>query len=256
MARKSAKRAAALKRVSIQQKRARDKEWHLKKRGAVPVRMETPRLNYSEVRRMTTQQLNAYGRKLEKWNSTPKTVLENGDVVNSSVIADYRKNVKLHNKRTRQQIGKLKNHEISEKARRILGTPQLGESVSGPIGLQEIKYRKPTSAKAAYRLQKKSKKWRNVNYKQRLKSQRKSAVDMLQALGMDKEANRVRNMESGNFEILVRADGLLDDLSLWYYTDGSEVQKNIERSKANRKSFATMQSRTSSAIQELSRRKR
>ena len=256
MVRKTASRVAALKRVSLQQKRARDKEWHLKKRGATPASMESPRINYSEVRGMTTQQLNAYSRKLAKWNKTPKTVLANGDVVNSSVIATYRKNVTIHNKRTRQQLRKLKSHEISSRAREILGTPVNGEDLHGAVGLQEIDYRKPTSAKAAYRLEKKSKKWKNVNYKRRLKSQRHSAMAMLQSLGMEHEANQVRNMPSENFEILVRAEGLLDDLSLWYYADGSQIQANIESNDLNRASYQTFSSRTSDAIRELSRRKK
>lgn len=253
MARNNASRKELLAQVSRLQKRTRDKEYHLRKRGATPVRMETPRVNWSEVKGMTTKQLRSYTNTLDSWNQQRMTVLPNGDVIPRSTITAINRNIHKHNKKAAAQRKALnRNISINGEDRERLGLVQEAGTARAS-GLRPIDtIDKPESASQAAMLLTRSKKWANSSYKSRLKAQRRSAVAMLRNVGMDREAAQISNMKTSNFALMVESEGLLDDLALWYHSDSNETQKEIGYDPD---SYAVFASRTRDAIQALNRRR-
>ena len=50
---------------------------------------------------------------------------------------------------------------------------------------------------------------------------------MLRQVGLDREANQVRNMRWDSLQQLID-EGLLDDLALWYLSDTAATQREIQ----------------------------
>ncbi len=238
MARMTQKRRDALKAVSRLQKRARDKEYSLRKRGAVGIRIGSPRLNFGEVRGMTTQQLKAYARRLDKFNRTPLTVLQSGDVVKIEDLRKIRKNIRIYNARIERE---RKRYEAKQRERVRKG---LQKEVK-PFTLNNVKYRRPYSAGQAQSLERKSKKWAKSDPRKLMRSRRRSAVAMLKAVGLEKEARRISNMRAEDLEQLVDSYGLLEDVALWYRADREMMDRTI---KSNPDDFAIFETRTRMAV--------
>lgn len=238
MARMTQKRRDALKAVSRLQKRARDKEYSLRKRGAVGIRIGSPRLNYGEVRGMTTQQLKAYARRLERFNNTKMTVLQSGDVVKVEDLKKIRKNIRIYNVRIERE---RKRYEAAQRERVRKG---LQKEVK-PFPVQTVAYRRPYSAGQAESLAGKSKKWAKRDPRKLMRSRRRSAVAMLKAVGLDKEAGRISNMRTEDLEQLIDNYGLLDDVALWYRADREMMERQI---RSNPDDFAIFETRTKMAI--------
>lgn len=238
MARITQKRREALKLVSRMQKRTRDKEYSLRKRGAVGIRMGSPRLNYSEVRGMTTTQLKAYARRLEKWNTSKMTVLQSGDVVKVEELKKIRQNIKIYNTKIRRE---RERYEARQRERVAKGRQD--EVKTYP--LHEVTYRRPVSASHAKTLEAKSQKWAKRNPRKLMAGRRRSAVAMLRAVGLDKEAGRVSNMRTEDLEQLIDNYGLLDDLALWYRADHETMSRQI---RSNPDDFAIFSTRTKMSI--------
>lgn len=238
MARMTQKRRDALKAVSRLQKRARDKEYSLRKRGAVGTRMGSPRLNFGEVRGMTTQQLKAYARRLDRFNRTPVTVLKSGDVVKVEDLRNIRKNIRIYNVRIERE---RKRYEEKQRERVRKG---LQKEVR-PFPLANVEYRRPYSAGQAQSLAGKAKKWAKSDPRKLMRSRRRSAVAMLKAVGLDKEARRISNMRTEDLEQLIDNYGLLEDVALWYRADRETMDRTI---KSNPDDFAIFETRTKMAV--------
>ncbi len=241
MVRMTQKRRDALKAVSLLQKRTRDKEYSLRKRGAVGIRIGSPRLNYGEVRGMTTQQLKAYGRRLDRFNRTPLTVLQSGDVVKVKDLKDIQKNIRTYNARIERD---RKRYEKEQRERVRKG---IQEEVR-QFPWKRMEYRRPYSAGQAQSLAVKSKKWAKSDPRKLLRARRRSAVAMLKAVGLDKEAGRISNMRADDLEQLIDNYGLLEDVALWYRADREMVDRVI---KSNPDDFSIFETRTRMSIRSV-----
>lgn len=225
-----------MEKVRLLQKRARDKEYRMRKQGAPGTKVGSPRLNFSEVRGMNDEDLREYERSLRKFTKTRLTVLPSGDVVETKKLARMRKNIKIHNEKVEKARKKLLDKAKGSKPSR------LPESLK-PISIRE----KPKTAREVDRLLEKSEKWRRIKPTKVMSGQRRSAVAMLRQVGLDREAGIVSNMRWDQLMQLLDAD-LLDDLALWYHTDASETEREINY---NPDDFAIFESRLRDTIGEL-----
>lgn len=238
MARITQKRRDALKVVSRLQRRARDKEYSLRKRGAVGIRIGSPRLNFGEVRGMTTQQLKAYARRLDKFNTTKMTVLQSGDVVKVADLKNIQKNIRIYNARIERE---RKQYEGRQRERVRKG---LQKEVK-PFPIETVAYRRPYNAAQAQSFAGKAKKWAKCDPRKLMRSRRRSAVLMLKAVGLDKEAGRISNMRTEDLEMLIDNYGLLDDVAIWYRADREMTERQI---RSNPDDFAIFETRTKMAV--------
>ena len=220
-----------LDRVRVLQRRTRDKEYRLRKKGAAGTQIQSPRLNFGEVKGMTPEELRAYEKTLQNFTLDKMSVLENGDVIPSKTLKQIKRNIEIHNQKV-------------EKARKKLKGRVLESDTYAPISA-EIK---PKSAHDAERLMKKSEKWRASSPSRIMAGHRRSAVAMLQAVGLDSQASLVTNMSSAAVEELIE-EGLLDDLALWYMGDTERTQQEISY---NPDDFATFESGLKDRIRALS----
>lgn len=219
-----------LERVRVLQRRARDKEYRFRKKGAAGTQIHSPRLNFPEVRGMSPDDLRSYEKALKYFTKTRMTMLENGDVIPYKTLKTMRKNIKIHN-------------EKISKARKRLKGRVLESDTYTPIKVDI----KPSSAEQAERLLKKSIKWRNTSPTKIMAGHRRSAVGMLQSAGLDQQAAQVKRMSSAAVELLVD-EGLLDDLALWYMGDTEKTQQEINY---NPDDFATFESGLKDRIRDL-----
>lgn len=236
------KRAAALREVRLLQKRARDKEYHLRKRGAVGIKMGSPRLNFSEVRGMNLNELRKYSRDLSNFTATRMTVLPHGDVVPEAMILETRRNVAQYNHRVEQERRKLQ---------RKVRTPEISEDLQRSPNFQEIHLEnKPRNEQEANRLLKRSRQWKHSSPSMKLRGQRRAAVKMLRQIGLDHEANQLGNLRSDLFDRLVNQGGLLEDAALWYQQDREKIEEEIGY---NPDDFGLFQSRLSNQLNTIRR---
>lgn len=220
-----------LERVRVLQRRTRDKEYRLRKKGAAGTQIQSPRLNFPEVRGMTPAELRTYEKDLKTFTRTRMTVLENGDVIPVKMLKQVKRNIEIHNKKV-------------NKARKKLKGKVLDSDTYKPIRSNIM----PKSAQQAAQLVRKSEKWRRSSPTKMMAGHRRSAVAMLQAAGLDRQASQVRRMSSAAVEILVD-EGLLDDLALWYMGDTERTQQEINY---NPDDFATFESGLKDRIRTLS----
>ena len=236
MARMTRARREALAAARTAQKRARDKEYRLRKRGAAMVGDLSPRVSMAEVKSMSTRELRAYARRLNRFASERSVVLE-------SVIRRINRNIAEHNRKAakeRERIDKV-NRDLPKVGERFVQTrvsvgvdpntmqPYV-EAEPGQTGatLQPIiSTEPPKTAKQAMRRLRSSERWAHPNYMRRTAAQRRNIIDMLERIGMDAEADRVRRMSSLAVSVMVNRYGIFDELDLWYMPNTSDIERQI-----------------------------
>lgn len=166
------------------------------------------------------------------------TVLQSGDVVKVEDLKKIRKNIRIYNVRLERE---RKRYEEKQRERVRKG---LQKEVK-PFPLQTVAYRRPYSAGQAESLAGKSKKWAKRDPRKLMRSRRRSAVMMLKAVGLDKEAGRISNMRTEDLEQLIDNYGLLDDVALWYRADREMMERQI---RSNPDDFAIFETRTKMAV--------
>lgn len=243
MARMTRARREALEAARTAQKRTRDKEYRLRKRGAAMVGDLSPRVSMAEVRSMSTRELRAYARRLNRFSSERSVVLESGEVIPESVIRRINRNIAEHNRkaaRERERIDKV-NRDLPKVGERFVQTrvsvgvdpntmqPYV-EAEPGQTGatLQPIiSTEPPKTAKQAMRRLKASERWAHPNYMRRTATQRRSIIEMLERIGMDAESDRVRRMSSLAVSVMVNRYGIFDEIDLWYMPNTSDIEGQI-----------------------------
>lgn len=239
----------------LAQKRARDKEYHLRKRGAAMVGDQSPRMQWAEVKDLSTKELRRYTKRLTSFNAIRSTVLESGEVIPEKVLRQINKNIRTHNRKAaaeRRKIDKVQSNLPSVGEKFIQSRASVGVDPNtmkpyisveaGATGstLQPIVATEPPrNARAAYRRLEESRKWAFPNYTKRLSSQRGNLVTMLERAGLDDVANDVQGMSSLALSVAINRYGIFDDVNLWYMPDSSAVQAQIGYNQQDYDLFAS-----------------
>lgn len=195
--------------VSRLQKRARDKEYRLRKEGASRANIGevSPRKSWAEVKAMTPQQLNRYGRSLNNFNKNARyTGSTSGDVIPTKMVHQITDLVKQRNKfinreRSRIEAASPKSWLEFKKAQRgILAHNKEGMGLLTPVDPKKLT--KPSSLNAAKRRVKSLQRQRKHDYGYYRRIQRKNMVTQLKRLGYDYLAHVVKYMKNDNFDVL------------------------------------------------------
>lgn len=227
-------------KLSNLQKRARDKEYRMRKSGisARDVPNLSPRLPASDVMNMTSRERSAYSRKLESFLSrnVQFVALESGEGVRRDVLERTQKYAEKYNKRAermRERIDRAKAPKgvgtIVDRLRLTGATnPVTGKveprrgMVQGSIGELRIAELPTTRAQAMKRLET-VKAMAERSYKERREGLRKSVHDMASKLGDDELAERINYMSDIDFDVLVNRTNFMDTLSFEYWTYMEEL---------------------------------
>lgn len=195
--------------VSKLQKRARDKEYRLRRSGASQqsVNQVSPRKSWNEVKAMSPRELNRYGRSLNNFNKNAHyTGTTSGDVIPTKMVKQITDLVKQRNKfigRERKRIEAASPSpwlEFKKKQRGILAHNKEGMGLLTPIDPKKLQ--KPTSLNAAKRRVRSLQRQRKHNYGYYRRIQRKNMVTQLKRLGYDYLAHVVKYMKNDNFDVL------------------------------------------------------
>lgn len=267
MPRMTQARRNSLEAARLAQKRARDKEYRLRKRGAAMVGEYSPRLNWNEVKQMNTRELRSYSKKLGKFSAEHSKVLQSGEVLPEKIIRKINANIRVHNLKAakeRAKIDKVKAKLPTVGERFVKTRASVGidpntmkpyvETEVGTTGsaLQPIvQSEMPENIRQAMSRLRKSEQWARPNFRKIYRTQRKSAISMLKMVRLDDVAEAVGSMSELAFSVAVNRYGLFDELEVWY-TDNQEVLDwQISRNRTEYEGFTSRMRDMVSALAQL-----
>lgn len=214
---------ATLDDVRKLQKRARDKEYRIRKQGAdrANIARVSPRQDWVQVKAMTPRQLNAYARKLNKFNTKARYVgSESGDVIPKKYLDQANSLIKSHNKFVRKERERIAGiaPDLWDKYR----ASQEGIIKQNGIGgvLTEIDLNKlepPRSLDVAKRRVKSFQRRAKHDFAYYRKIQRKNMMKQLYTIGEYDLAELVRSMGKEQFDVLSNVLPMWQRLELEYY---------------------------------------
>lgn len=220
---------ATLDDVRVLQKRARDKEYRIRKQGASQANIVqvSPRKNWSEVKGMTKQQLNAYARRLNSFNKNSRYVgSASGDVIPKKFLTQANKLIREHNKFVASEVKRIQGiapelwEQYREKQRGILKNDGIGGLLT-PIDVSKLA--KPRSLDVAKRRVKSFEKRSRRTYNFYRKIQRKNMQAMMNQLGLYDLSDLVRSMTNEQFDVLSSVLPIWERLSPEYYAKGESA---------------------------------
>lgn len=254
MPRNTKARRAAMAQARQAQKRARNKEYSLRKRGAAMVGEYSPRQTWASVNAMSTKELKAYTKKLAKFSATRMSVLESGEVIDRSILERIEKNISEHNRkaakerakidRARSNLPKVGERFVQTRASVGVDPNTLQPYVEAEVGtigssLQPIiQTEKPKNIRQAMSRLAKSEKWAKPNYPKVYASQRTSAIRMLRIVYLDDVAEAVAAMSNTAFSVAVNRYGLFDELEVWYTDNQETLDWQISNNRAEYEAFS------------------
>lgn len=195
--------------VSRLQKRARDKEYRLRKSGANRESIATvsPRKSWSEVKSMTPQQLNRYGRSLNNFNKNARyTGTKSGDVIPTKMVKQIKELVEQRNQFIRKERARIEAASpqdwlnFKRRQRGILAHDKEGMGLLTPVDPKKLE--KPKSLNAAKRRIKSLQTQRKHDYGYYRRIQRKNMVRQLNRMGYAYLAHVVQYMPNDKFDVL------------------------------------------------------
>lgn len=219
--------------VSRMQKRARDKEYRLRKQGATRESIGgiSPRKEWSEVKAMTPVQQQAYARQLNAWNKKARyTVVESGNVIPINLIDQAKR---LQEKRNqfiyseRERIRGIAPSEWDKYYRNREGILARGEdivSLLAPIDVKKME--PPASVQVAKRRIKRFEERNKHKFSYYRGLQRSAMEQILWKLDQYELAEVVHQMKNDAFDLLSTVYASWDTLKFEYNPkgEGSEFE--------------------------------
>lgn len=204
------------------QKNARNKESRLRKLGAseIQIKSTSPVLPWSEVEKMSPQQLGHYGRRLAAYNSRSNrlVVLRSGEILNYKSEIEPSKNLV-------RDINKGVDSLNRALERAFPGELKLDKK----INLKE----KPGSRSWAHTRIENLARRKSHDEKYYLNLQRENIDVQLRSLGIDDVAEKVKRLNNTQLEWLVRNKdyNLWDELNTYYIPNESGLQEAMIEKK-------------------------
>lgn len=216
-----AKRKGLTKHTALLQKRARDKEYKLRRAGAsdAEIARVSPRLPASEVAKLSGGALRSYQAKLDRFNKGGSFVVipDTGELVLRSVVSETLANFKK-GKRTRQgkaaAIDRVFSHgipSIAENARRCGARAK----VFGHELNVEVKEDART-AKTWYRRLSRSREYAGVNWEKARRDTRFRYRLLLDKAGRTSLSNKIGNLRNDLFSVLANRTNFEEVIQLMY----------------------------------------
>lgn len=219
--------------VSRVQKRARDKEYRLRKQGATreSIGSISPRKSWAEVKSMTLTQQQAYARQLDAWNKKARyTVVESHNVIPSNLIDQAKR---LQEKRNqfiyseRERIRGIAPGEWDKYYRNREGILAKGEDIVGLLAPIDVKKMEPPESVQVARRRIKRFEERNKHKFSYYRGLQRSAMEtMLWKLDQYELAEVVHQMKNDAFDLLSTVYASWDTLKFEYNPkgEGSEFE--------------------------------
>lgn len=205
------------------QKNARNKESRLRKLGAseTQIKSTSPVLPWSEVEKMSPQQLGHYGRRLAAYNSRSNRLV----VLRSGEILNYKSEIEPSKKLVRD-INKGVDSLNRALERAFPGELKLDKK----INLKE----KPGSRSWAHTRIENLARRKSRDEKYYLKLQRENIDVQLKALGLDSVAEKAKRLNNTQLAWLVRNKNfnLWDELNTYYIPNESNLPETMDEKKA------------------------
>lgn len=216
------------KRVAQLQKRARDKEYRLRRAGASEsaIAAVSPRVSPEQINKMTPQQLAGYAHSLNAFNQSRRyTSLESGQIVETARIKRLERSVKEYNKRMDKTVRNL----IAEADRR-----GISQHFPDTINKLEDRYSKDRNSyqsrfdrfrmterpKSVQSLKSREKTLQKMNRRtwggRYRKVQKSGVVKALYMMGYTALGDEVRRMSDMDFDLLVACTDFVESLYLEY----------------------------------------
>ena len=214
-------RQGLTKITSTLQKRARDAEYRLRKRGASEeeIRRMSPRKPASEVAKMKAGELRSYQASLRKFTNQGGWVVipDTGEVVPKRLVSEVSSNIRKRNKafeKFRGDIDRLFAHRIPDIATAQKNRPKprvYGHDV-------EIPMREPARTKQAWerRLKRSREMLREFNPTRDRSNARFRLAMLCDKAGRTRLANRLRNLKTSYFDVLVNRTDFEEVIQLMY----------------------------------------
>lgn len=219
--------------VSRVQKRARDKEYRLRKQGATIDSIEgiSPRKSWKEIKSMTPAQQQAYARQLNAWNKKARyTVVESGNAIPTNLIEQAKR---LQQKRNqfiygeRKRIRGIAPGEWDKYYRNREGILARGEDIVGLLAPIDVKKMEPpASVQVAHRRIKRFEERNKHKFSYYRGLQRSAMEQMLWKLDQYELAEVVHQMKNDAFDLLSTVYASWDTLKFEYNPkgEGSEFE--------------------------------
>lgn len=209
--------------ISQLQKRARDKEYRLRKKGALPneITAVSPRVPMADVRNMTPAEKRSYRCKLEKFTSRDNrlVVYESGEVDPYSVLQSMTAKAKDYNKRARQESARI------ERLARKAGWGSRSDksaTVHGSLEKLPTKMTVPASRAAARRRAKQIDNMTNESWDAKRTRLRKNAKDALREVGMGDLCKYIDKLTPDQFDLLMSKKS-----NFWSLVNGIYVRADL-----------------------------
>ena len=195
--------------LSTLQKRARDKEYRLRKKGASEdeIKKFSPRVAATEISNMSSAQKRAYRRELEQFNSRANRLvpLQSGEIVEYSRIRAIDQMARQFNKKSAAERAALAELAKSAKVDYFKSAKRKSDTTQGSVDSlrtgREMKL--PENKQKLARREKQIKALVETPAKEKRSRLRLQAVDALREIGMEDLARKVQNMRSDKFDLLM-----------------------------------------------------
>lgn len=216
--------------VSRVQKRARDKEYRLRKQGATRESIEgiSPRKSWAEIKSMTPLQQQAYARQLDAWNRKSRyTGVKSGNVIPTKLIDQAKR---LQQKRNqfiyseRERIRDIAPSEWDKYYHNREGILAKGEDIVGLLAPIDVKKMEPPASVQVARRRIKRFEERNKHKFSYYRGLQRSAMEkMLWKLDQYELAEVVHQMDNNAFDLLSTVYASWDTLQYEYHPKGEGV---------------------------------
>lgn len=216
--------------VSRVQKRARDKEYRLRKQGASreSISEVSPRKSWAEIKAMSPAQQQAYAKRLDTWNRKARyTGVTSGNVIPTKLIDQAKR------------LQRERNRFIATERKRIAGiapgewqaayTPRegilgKGQGILGLLAPIDVdKMTLPASVEVAKRRIKRFEERNKHKFSWYRKRQREAMEKMLWKLDEYELAEVVRNLDNDSFDLLSTVYASWDTLEFSYSPKGGAI---------------------------------
>lgn len=205
------------------QKRARDKEYRLRKQGASreSIANVSPRESWGSVKAMTPAQRRRYAKQLDRFNKKGAYVgSASGDVIPKSYITQSRKLIKAHNKFVASETKRIQGiaPDLWEQYRaRQIGILAHESSIGGLLTPVDVrKMVAPRSLEVAKRRVKNFEARNKRKFSHYRRIQRENMTAMLNELGLYDLSELVRRMSNDRFDVLSSVLPTWEALTLHY----------------------------------------
>lgn len=217
--------------VSRVQKRARDKEYRLRKQGATRESIAgiSPRKSWSEIKSMTSTQQQAYARQLNAWNKKARyTVVESGNVIPTNLIDQAKRLQEKRNQfiyEERARIRGIAPKEWDTFYRNREGILAKGEDIVGLLDPIDVKKMEPPASVQVARRRIKRFEERNKHKFSYYRGLQRSAMEqILWKLDQYELAEVIHQMKNDAFDLLSTVYASWDTLKFEYNPKGEGTE--------------------------------